>query len=190
MDEKIKFMREALKRAKKGLSQGEVPVGAVIVYEGKVIASGYNRRTKTQMATSHAEMYAIDRACRKLKSWRLCDCDLYVTLEPCPMCMGAMLNARIRNLYFGAYEQKGPLDDGGTCGEQSFEPHARNGGRDPGRGMFRDPERVLQNHAERFQRKVTKCTINFLRAKARAKRLTIPEKFPTIDRARSVRRSR
>ena len=106
MDEKIKFMREALKRAKKGLSQGEVPVGAVIVYEGKVIASGYNRRTKTQMATSHAEMYAIDRACRKLKSWRLCDCDLYVTLEPCPMCMGAMLNARIRNLYFGAYEQK------------------------------------------------------------------------------------
>ena len=107
MDEKIKFMREALKRAKKGFSQGEVPVGAVIVYEGKVIASGYNRRTKTQMATSHAEMYAIDRACRKLKSWRLCDCDLYVTLEPCPMCMGAMLNARIRNLYFGAYEQKG-----------------------------------------------------------------------------------
>lgn len=107
MDEKIKFMREALKRAKKGLSQGEVPVGAVIVYKGKVIASGYNRRTKTQMATSHAEMYAIDRACRKLKSWRLCDCDLYVTLEPCPMCMGAMLNARIRNLYFGAYEQKG-----------------------------------------------------------------------------------
>ena len=107
MDEKIKFMREALKRAKKGLSQGEVPVGAVIVYEGKVIASGYNRRTKTQMATSHAEMYAIDRACRKLKSWRLCDCDLYVTLEPCPMCIGAMLNARIRNLYFGAYEQKG-----------------------------------------------------------------------------------
>ena len=107
MDEKIKFMREALKRAKKGLSQGEVPVGAVIVYEGKVIASGYNRRTKTQMATSHAEMYAIDRACRKLKSWRLCDCDLYVTLEPCPMCMGAMLNARIRKLYFGAHEQKG-----------------------------------------------------------------------------------
>ena len=107
MDEKIKFMREALKRAKKGLSQGEVPVGAVIVYEGKVIASGYNRRTKTQMATSHAEMYAIDRACRKLKSWRLCDCDLYVTLEPCPMGMGAMLNARSRNLYFGAYEQKG-----------------------------------------------------------------------------------
>lgn len=107
MDEKIKYMRAALRRAQKGLAQGEVPVGAVIVYEGRIIASGYNRRTKTQMATSHAEMYAIDRACRKLKSWRLCDCDLYVTLEPCPMCLGAMLNARIRKLYFGAYEQKG-----------------------------------------------------------------------------------
>ena len=111
MDEKIKFMREALKRAKKGLSQGEVPVGAVIVYEGKVIASGYNRRTKTQMATSHAEMYAIDRACRKLKSWRLCDCDLYVTLEPCPMCMGAIINARIERVVFGAYDPKA-----GCCG--------------------------------------------------------------------------
>lgn len=107
MEDKIKFMRAAIKRAEKGLAQGEVPVGAVLVYEGKVIASGYNRRTQTQMATSHAEMYAIDRACKKLKSWRLCDCDLYVTLEPCPMCMGAMLNARVRKLYFGAYEQKG-----------------------------------------------------------------------------------
>ena len=104
MDEKIKFMREALKRAKKGLSQGEVPVGAVIVYEGKVIASGYNRRTKTQMATSHAEMYAIDRACRKLKSWRLCDCDLYVTLEPCIMCAGTMVQARIDRLVYGAVD--------------------------------------------------------------------------------------
>ena len=101
------LMGAALEEAARAAALGEVPVGAVIVYEGKVIASGYNRRTKTQMATSHAEMYAIDRACRKLKSWRLCDCDLYVTLEPCPMCMGAMLNARIRNLYFGAYEQKG-----------------------------------------------------------------------------------
>lgn len=107
MEEKEKFMRAAIARAKKGLAQGEVPVGAVVVCDGKIVGSGYNRRTKTQMATSHAEMYAIDRACRKLKSWRLCDCDLYVTLEPCPMCMGAMLNARIRNLYFGAYEQKG-----------------------------------------------------------------------------------
>ena len=107
MEDKIKFMKEALKRAKKGLAQGEVPVGAVIVHEGKVVSSGYNRRTKTQTAISHAEMYAIDRACKKFGSWRLPECDLYVTLEPCPMCMGAALNARVRKIYFGAYEQKG-----------------------------------------------------------------------------------
>lgn len=107
MEEKIRFMKEALRRAKKGLAQGEVPVGAVVVCEGKIVGSGYNRRTRTQMASSHAEMYAIDRACKKLKSWRLPECDLYVTLEPCPMCMGAALNARIRKVYFGAYEQKG-----------------------------------------------------------------------------------
>ena len=107
MEDKEKFMKEALRRANKGLGQGEVPVGAVIVYEGKVISSGYNRRTATQLASSHAEMYAIDRACRKFKSWRLPECDLYVTLEPCPMCMGAALNARVRKIYFGAYEQKG-----------------------------------------------------------------------------------
>ena len=107
MEEKIKFMKAALARARKGLAQGEVPVGAVVVSDGKVIASGYNRRTKTQTAISHAETYAIDRACKKLKSWRLPECDLYVTLEPCPMCMGAALNARIRRIYFGAYEQKG-----------------------------------------------------------------------------------
>lgn len=107
MEDKIKYMRAALKKAEKGLSEGEVPVGAVVVCEGKIIGSGYNRRARTQMASSHAEMYAIDKACRKLGSWRLENCDLYVTLEPCPMCMGAALNARIRKVYFGAYEQKG-----------------------------------------------------------------------------------
>lgn len=107
MEKKEKFMRAAIARAKKGLAQGEVPVGAVVVCDGKIVGSGYNRRTKTQMATAHAEMYAIDRACRRLKSWRIPECDLYVTLEPCPMCMGAALNARIRKIYFGAYEQKG-----------------------------------------------------------------------------------
>ena len=107
MEEKVKFMRAALRCAKKGLAQGEVPVGAVVVCEGKILGSGYNRRAKTQLVSSHAEMYAIDSACKKLKSWRLENCDLYVTLEPCPMCMGAALNARIRKVYFGAYEQKG-----------------------------------------------------------------------------------
>ena len=76
MEDKIKYMRAALKKAEKGLSEGEVPVGAVVVCEGKIIGSGYNRRARTQMASSHAEMYAIDKACRKLGSWRLEICDL------------------------------------------------------------------------------------------------------------------
>ena len=103
-----KFMRRAIAAAKRGLKQGEVPIGAVIVYEDKVVASGYNRRAKLQLASAHAEMMAIDRACKKFRSWRLPEgCELYVTLEPCPMCMGAALNARVDKLFFGAYEQKG-----------------------------------------------------------------------------------
>ena len=103
-----KFMREAIKAAKRGLQQGEVPIGAVVVYEDKVVSRGYNRRAKLQLASAHAEMMAIDRACKKFNSWRLPEgCELYVTLEPCPMCMGASLNARVGKIYFGAYEQKG-----------------------------------------------------------------------------------
>ena len=103
-----KFMRRAITAARRGLKQGEVPIGADSGYEGKVVASGYNRRAKLQLASAHAEMMAIDRACKKFHSWRLPEgCELYVTLEPCPMCMGAALNARVDRLYFGAYEQKG-----------------------------------------------------------------------------------
>ena len=103
-----KFMRAAIKAAKRGLSEGEVPIGAVVVYEEKVVSRGYNRRAKLQLASAHAEMMAIDKACKKFGSWRLPEgCELYVTLEPCPMCMGASLNARVDKLYFGAYEQKG-----------------------------------------------------------------------------------
>ncbi len=108
MTREEKFMRAALRCARKGLKEGEVPIGAVVVYEDKVVSRGYNRRAKTQLASAHAEMMAIDKACRKFSSWRLPEgCELYVTLEPCPMCMGAALNARVDKLYFGAYEQKG-----------------------------------------------------------------------------------
>ena len=101
-------MLKAVQAAKRGLAQGEVPIGAVLVYQDKVVASGYNRRLKLQLASAHAEMMAIDRACKKFHSWRLPEgCELYVTLEPCPMCMGACLNARVDKVYFGAYEQKG-----------------------------------------------------------------------------------
>ena len=105
--QKIKYMKAALRCAERALKGGEVPIGAVVVYQGKIIGRGYNRRLKTQLASAHAEMMAIDAACRKLHSWRLPEAEIYVTLEPCPMCMGAVLNARIDKLYFGAYEQKG-----------------------------------------------------------------------------------
>ena len=100
-------MKAALKCAQTALSEGEVPIGAVVVLDGKIIARGHNRRTKKQIATAHAEIEAIEKACKKLKSWRIPECEIYVTLEPCPMCMGAMLNARIKKVYFGAYEAKG-----------------------------------------------------------------------------------
>lgn len=100
-------MKAALRCAEKALEEGEVPIGAVVVCDGKVISRGHNRRTKKQIATAHAEIEAIEKACRKLKSWRIPECEIYVTLEPCPMCMGAMLNARIKKCYFGAPEGKG-----------------------------------------------------------------------------------
>lgn len=100
-------MREALRLAYKAKKKGEVPIGAVVVLNDKIIGKGYNLRTRLQMATAHAEVRAIDRACKKIKSWRLQGAEIYVTLEPCPMCMGAILNARIDRVYFGAYEQKG-----------------------------------------------------------------------------------
>ena len=100
-------MKSALKCAQTALKEGEVPIGAVVVLDGKVISRGHNRRTKKQIATAHAEIEAIEKACKKLGSWRIPECEIYVTLEPCPMCMGAMLNARIKKVYFGAYEAKG-----------------------------------------------------------------------------------
>lgn len=102
-----KYMKEALKLAKKAAELGEVPVGAVIVHEGKIIARGYNRRELDQNGISHAELTAMQRACKKLNSWRLEDCTLYVTLEPCPMCTGAIINTRIPRVVIGATDPKG-----------------------------------------------------------------------------------
>lgn len=99
-----KFESEALKLAERAYKNREIPVGAVIVKDGKIIAKGFNRREKKQIATKHAEIIAIEKACKKLKSWRLDGCDIYVTLEPCPMCAGAIANARISNLYFATEE--------------------------------------------------------------------------------------
>lgn len=106
-----RFMQEAIAEADKAAAIGEVPIGAVVVYKGEVIGRGHNIRETSQIATTHAEMIAIQEANKSLESWRLTDADLYVTLEPCPMCSGAMIQSRIRHVYFGAYDQKG-----GTAG--------------------------------------------------------------------------
>jgi tRNA(adenine34) deaminase len=105
------MMEEALKEAWEAFHKGEVPVGAVIVHKGTIIARAHNLRESLKSATAHAELLAIEQACSVLKTWRLTDCDLYVTLEPCPMCAGAIINARVGNVYFGAYDAKG-----GACG--------------------------------------------------------------------------
>ncbi len=105
------FMEKALKQSYKAVKKDEVPVGAVLVYKDKVIAKGYNLRETNRNALSHAEINVIEKACKKLKRWRLEDCELYVTLEPCPMCYGAIVNARIKRLVFGASDPKA-----GVCG--------------------------------------------------------------------------
>ena len=102
-----KYMREAIKLAKKAEEKDEVPIGCVIVKNDKIIARGHNLRESKQRSTAHAEIIAIEKACRKLKSWRLEGCSLYVTLEPCPMCSGAILQSRIEHVVYGAKDPKG-----------------------------------------------------------------------------------
>ena len=106
-----KFMNAAIKQARLALKKGEVPIGAVIVAGDKIIARGYNQRESRRLATAHAEITAINRACKKVGDWRLNGAEMFVTLEPCAMCAGAIANARISAVYFGAYEKKG-----GACG--------------------------------------------------------------------------
>lgn len=105
------FMKAALEMAQKAYDDDEVPVGAVIVRNGEIIARGRNRREKAKNALLHAEIDAINNACNALGGWRLWNCELYVTLEPCPMCAGAIINAHIPQVYFGAYDFKN-----GSCG--------------------------------------------------------------------------
>ena len=111
MSSKNEFMLEAYEMAKQAYDDGEVPVGAVIVRNNEIIARGRNRREKAKNALLHAEIEAIDNACKTLGGWRLWNCELYVTLEPCPMCAGAIINAHIPKVYFGAYDFKN-----GSCG--------------------------------------------------------------------------
>lgn len=135
-EDKKKYMQLAIEQAKEAEKQGEVPIGAVVIDpNGKVIGTGYNRRELDGDATQHAEMITIKEACHNLGMWRLIDCSLFVTLEPCPMCAGAIINARIKDVYFGALDPKA-----GACGSVvdlfnvekfNHHPHAI-------RGLYRD----------------------------------------------------
>lgn len=125
-----KFMTAALEMAKKAFDDGEVPIGAVIVRNGEIVATGRNRREKEKNALLHAEIDAVNNACKALGGWRLWNCELYVTLEPCPMCAGAIINAHLPKVYFGAYDLKN-----GSCGTVTnlfempftFKPEYRGG---------------------------------------------------------------
>ena len=113
MEDKTFFMNEALKEAKKAYKKLEVPVGVVIVKEGEIVARAYNQKEEKKSCIKHAEIIAIEKACKKLKNWRLQDCEMYVTLEPCPMCAGAIVSSRLKKLYIGAAQDKT-----GACGSR------------------------------------------------------------------------
>lgn len=100
----MNFMQIAIKLATKAYNNGEVPIGAVLVKDNKIISKAYNTREKSQQAINHAEIIAIKKACKKLKSWRLNDCSMYVTLEPCAMCAGAILNARLKSVHIACLD--------------------------------------------------------------------------------------
>lgn len=109
-------MAEALRLAKAAAEEGEVPVGAVLARDGQIVGRGRNHRESLKNALSHAELEAIDDACKTLGGWRLFDCTMYVTLEPCPMCAGAIINARVKKVVFGAYDKKA----GSVCSVQKM----------------------------------------------------------------------
>ena len=113
MTEQEKWMKVALKEAKKAYQKEEVPVGAIIVKNGTIIAKAHNLKETKNSSICHAEILAIQKACKKTNTWRLTDCDMYVTLEPCAMCAGALINSRIRKLYIGTNDEKT-----GACGSK------------------------------------------------------------------------
>ena len=142
-ENKENFMKEALKEAKKAYEKLEIPVGAVIVKEGKIIARAHNLKESKHDTTKHAEILAIQKASKKLESWRLIDCDMYVTLEPCSMCAGALINARIRKLYIGTLDEKT-----GACGSvlNLFEDYKFNHKIEIEKGiMQKECEEILKN---------------------------------------------
>ncbi|UZX31028.1 tRNA adenosine(34) deaminase TadA [Lactobacillus helsingborgensis] len=150
--EKKNLMQLAFEQAQKAQTLGEVPIGAIVVApDGQVIGEGFNRRELDQDATQHAEMIAIRQACLKLGTWRLIDCSLFVTLEPCPMCAGAIINSRIKNVYFGALDPKA-----GAAGSvvNLFEVAKFNHHPNVVRGLYREEaSQMLKNFFKDIRRK-------------------------------------
>ena len=142
MTERERYMAQALELARQAMAEGEVPVGCVIVRDGQVVGTGRNRRETARTALGHAEIEAIAMACKNLGGWRLKDCTLYVTLEPCPMCAGAIVNARIPVLCYGAKDDKA-----GCCGSvlNLFEERFNHKPRIYGGVLEADCVRLLQD---------------------------------------------
>ena len=142
MEQKEYYMKQALKEAKKAYKKLEVPVGAVIVKDGKIIARAHNQKETKTDTTKHAEILAIQKASKKLQSWRLLDCEMYVTLEPCSMCAGAIINSRIKKVYIGATDKKT-----GAVGSvfNLFEDYKFNHKVDAEKGILKEEcERILK----------------------------------------------
>ena len=151
-------MKEALKEAQKAYDKLEVPVGAVIVKDGKIIARAYNQKEEKNDTTNHAEILAIKKASKKLGSWRLLDCDMYVTLEPCSMCAGALIQARIRKVYIGADDEKT-----GACGTKLnlLEDYDFNHKVEIQRGVLKEEfENIIKNFFKDLRKIKNKIIIN------------------------------
>ena len=146
------FMEQALKEAYKAYKKLEVPVGVVIVKNNKIIARAHNQKEEKNNPIKHAEIIAIEKACKKMKNWRLNDCEMYVTLEPCPMCAGAIINSRINKLYIGANQQKT-----GACGSKIniIESYQTESKTDVEIGILQDKcLNILQDFFKELRKKV------------------------------------
>ena len=156
MEYKEKMMKEALKEAKKAYSKLEIPVGAIIVKDGKIIARGHNIKETKKDTTKHAEIIAIQKASKRLENWRLNDCEMFVTLEPCPMCAGAIINSRIKKIYIGTSDEKT-----GACGSvlNLLEDYTFNHKVELENGFMKNEcEKILKDFFKNLRKiKINKC---------------------------------
>ena len=155
--ENEKFMKEALKEAKKAFGKEEIPVGAVIVKSGKIVARAHNLKETNQSAISHAEILAIQKASKKLKNWRLIDCEMYITLEPCTMCMSAIISSRVKKIYIGTMDPKA-----GACGSLlDLREYKFNHSVDVEKGLLKEQcEAILKEFFKKLRkRRRKKCLI-------------------------------